>query len=179
MAPIAEVDLSKVRTVPIERRPNKVAAAEFASPPGRDRSFSAFLKSLPDVLVARDFLRVVNAIAGGPQKRARGGGDARRAHREDGTRTAPHRPDESRRDHPPRDERLGRDPRLRDRSLRRDIGGRGAWSGRRHFRDGGRNRPRHERGVRDRHEERLGDGRSAGARARGGSRSPIPICRCC
>ncbi|HMF87221.1 MAG TPA: hypothetical protein VK575_04020 [Gemmatimonadaceae bacterium] len=63
MAPIAEVDLSKVRTVPIERRPNKVVAAEFASPPGRDRSFSAFLKSLPDVLVARDFLSVVNAIA--------------------------------------------------------------------------------------------------------------------
>jgi hypothetical protein len=29
----------------------------------RDRSFAAFLKSLPDVLVARDFLRVVNAIA--------------------------------------------------------------------------------------------------------------------
>jgi hypothetical protein len=55
--------LSKVRTVPIERRPNKVAAAEFASPPGRDRSFAAFLKSLPDVLVARDFLSVVNAIA--------------------------------------------------------------------------------------------------------------------
>jgi hypothetical protein len=40
-----------------------VAAAEFASPPGKDRSFSAFLKSLPDVLVARDFLRVVDAVA--------------------------------------------------------------------------------------------------------------------
>jgi hypothetical protein len=63
VTPIAEVDLSKVRTVPIERRPNKVIAAEFAGPPGRDRSFSAFLKSLPDVLVARDFLSVVNAIA--------------------------------------------------------------------------------------------------------------------
>ena len=55
--------MSKVRTVPIERRPNKVAAAEFASPPGRDRSFAGFLKSLPDVLVARDFLSVVSAIA--------------------------------------------------------------------------------------------------------------------
>ncbi|MEP6857465.1 MAG: hypothetical protein ABI994_03695 [Gemmatimonadales bacterium] len=40
-----------------------MAAAEFASRPGKDRSFSAFLKSLPDVLVARDFLRVVSAIA--------------------------------------------------------------------------------------------------------------------
>jgi len=45
-----------------------VAAAEFASPPGKDRSFSAFLKSLPDVLVARDFLRVVNAIASAAKK---------------------------------------------------------------------------------------------------------------
>jgi len=61
-----------VRTVPIERRPNKVAAAEFASPPPgdrRERSFSAFLKSLPDVLVARDFLRVVNAIAAAAKAR--------------------------------------------------------------------------------------------------------------
>ena len=40
-----------------------MVAAEFASLPGRERSFSAFLKSLPDVLVARDFLRVVSAIA--------------------------------------------------------------------------------------------------------------------
>jgi hypothetical protein len=40
-----------------------VAAAEFASPPGKDRSFAAFVKSLPDVLVARDFRLVVDAIA--------------------------------------------------------------------------------------------------------------------
>ena len=55
-----------MRTVPIERRPNKVAAAEFASPPPvdrRDRSFGAFLRSLPDVLVARDFLHVIAAVA--------------------------------------------------------------------------------------------------------------------
>ena len=45
-----------------------MAAAEFASPPGKDRSFSAFLKSLPDVLVARDFLRVVDAIASATKK---------------------------------------------------------------------------------------------------------------
>src|SRR5207237_6091935 len=70
--PPAEVDLSRVRTIPIERRPNKVAAAEFASPPPadrRERSFGAFLKSLPDVLVARDFLRVVNAIASAAKKK--------------------------------------------------------------------------------------------------------------
>ena len=58
-----EVDLRDVRTVPVERRPNKVSAAEFAHPPGADRSFRAFLDSLPDVLVARDFKLVVHAIA--------------------------------------------------------------------------------------------------------------------
>ncbi|HEX5832169.1 MAG TPA: hypothetical protein VFY16_14395 [Gemmatimonadaceae bacterium] len=57
-----EADLSRVRTVPIGRRPNKVRAEEFAAPPGADRSFGAFLRALPDVLVARDLLRVVDAI---------------------------------------------------------------------------------------------------------------------
>jgi hypothetical protein len=58
-----ETDLARVRTVPIAARPNKVRAEEFASPPGADRSFAAFLRALPDVLVARDFLRVADAIA--------------------------------------------------------------------------------------------------------------------
>ena len=66
----SEVDLSAVRTVPIERRPNKVRAEEFAVPPGNDRSFGAFLRSLPDVLVARDFLNVVDAIAAAAGERA-------------------------------------------------------------------------------------------------------------
>jgi hypothetical protein len=57
-----EADLAAVRTIPIARRPNKVRAEEFASPPGRDRSFDGFLRSLPDVLVAKDFLAVVDAI---------------------------------------------------------------------------------------------------------------------
>ncbi len=52
-----------MRTVPIARRPNKVRAEEVATPPGDDRSFGAFLHALPDVLVARDFRRVVTAIA--------------------------------------------------------------------------------------------------------------------
>ena len=60
---IPEADLSRLRTVPIARRPNKVAAGEFAHPPGPDRSFKAFLDALPDILVARDFRRVVAAVA--------------------------------------------------------------------------------------------------------------------
>ncbi len=58
-----ETNLSRVRTIPVASRPNKVRAEEFASPPGTDRSFAAFLNALPDVLVARDFIAVVDAIA--------------------------------------------------------------------------------------------------------------------
>lgn len=66
-----ESDLSAVRTVPIAGRGNKVRADEFAAPPGADQSFSAFLASLPDILVARDFVRVVDAIVAA--KRAKRG----------------------------------------------------------------------------------------------------------
>jgi len=66
---IPEADLSRLRTVPIARRPNKVMAGEFAHPPGTDRSFKAFLSALPDILVAKDFRRVVSAVANA----ARGG----------------------------------------------------------------------------------------------------------
>jgi hypothetical protein len=51
-----------VRTIPVAVRPNKVSAGDFAQPPGADRSFAAFLRALPDVLVARDFRAVVAAI---------------------------------------------------------------------------------------------------------------------
>lgn len=57
-----EADLSKVRTIPVAGRPNKVSAGEFAAPPQADRSFAAFVRSLPDVLKAADFRRVVDAV---------------------------------------------------------------------------------------------------------------------
>ncbi|MDQ8153709.1 MAG: hypothetical protein P3B98_03515 [Gemmatimonadota bacterium] len=59
-----EADLSKVRTIPVAGRPNKVTASEFATPPKGDRSFRAFVQSLPDVLKAADFRRVVDAVVG-------------------------------------------------------------------------------------------------------------------
>ena len=62
------MDLAAIRTVPVSRRPNKVSAAEFAHPPGDDRSFHAFLESLPDVLVARDFRAVIDALAGAARR---------------------------------------------------------------------------------------------------------------
>jgi hypothetical protein len=61
-SPVPEADLSAVRTVPVELRPNRVRTDEFAIPPGADRSFAAFLSSLPDVLVAGDFRAVVAAF---------------------------------------------------------------------------------------------------------------------
>jgi hypothetical protein len=65
------VDLATVRTVPVAVRPNKVSARDFAQPPGADRSFRAFLHALPDVLVARDFRAVIDAVAAAARK-ARG-----------------------------------------------------------------------------------------------------------
>ncbi|MEX0891361.1 MAG: hypothetical protein WEB88_04265 [Gemmatimonadota bacterium] len=59
---VPEIDLATVRTVPVSGRPNKVRARDFARPPGEDRSFHAFLESLPDLLQARSFLAVVDAL---------------------------------------------------------------------------------------------------------------------
>src|SRR6185437_2240105 len=67
-----EADLSAIRTVPIARRPNKVRAEEFAAPPvarAGERSFASFLDSLPDVLVARDFRRLIDAIVAAAGRR--------------------------------------------------------------------------------------------------------------
>ena len=58
-----EADLSRIRTVPVANRPNKVETSLIATPPDLDRSFSAFLASLPDVLAARDLRAVIDAVA--------------------------------------------------------------------------------------------------------------------
>ncbi|HEY8468920.1 MAG TPA: hypothetical protein VIL18_04715 [Longimicrobiales bacterium] len=65
----AEADFSRIRTVPVAARANKVRAADLCRPPGTDRSFAAFLESLPDILEARSFRAVVDALAAA----ARGG----------------------------------------------------------------------------------------------------------
>lgn len=57
-----EIDPAQVRTVPVGLRPNKVAAEEFARPPGADRSLGGFLASLPHVLQAESFLAIRDAI---------------------------------------------------------------------------------------------------------------------
>ena len=58
-----EADLSRIRTVPVGERQNKVDPRLLASVPATDRSFTAFLSSLPDVLAARDLRLVIDAVA--------------------------------------------------------------------------------------------------------------------
>ncbi len=58
-----EADLSRVRTVPVAARRNKVDPSLLAAPPADDQSFQAFLDSLPDVLAARDLRAVVAGVA--------------------------------------------------------------------------------------------------------------------
>ncbi|HEX3276867.1 MAG TPA: hypothetical protein VHR43_18575 [Gemmatimonadales bacterium] len=58
-----EADLHRLTTVPVGDRPNKVDPRTLASPPGADRSFTAFFHSLPDVLAARDLRAVVAGLA--------------------------------------------------------------------------------------------------------------------
>lgn len=65
----AELDVTRIRTVPLAARANKVRAAEFARPAGPARSFRDFLDSLPDILQARSLLAVADAVAAA----ARGG----------------------------------------------------------------------------------------------------------
>jgi len=60
---VPEADLSRVRTVPVAARPSKVRAGDLARPPVPGAPFRAFLDSLPDVLEARSFRAIANAIA--------------------------------------------------------------------------------------------------------------------
>ncbi|HJR51249.1 MAG TPA: hypothetical protein VJ794_09110, partial [Gemmatimonadales bacterium] len=64
-----EADLGRVRTVPVATRRNKVEPSLLAAPPGGDRSFTAFLDSLPDVLAARDLRAVVAGVVRAARER--------------------------------------------------------------------------------------------------------------
>ena len=58
-----EPDLRRLTTVPVGGRRNKVDPSLLAAPPADDRTFSAFLRSLPDVLAARDLRSVIGGVA--------------------------------------------------------------------------------------------------------------------
>jgi len=71
MSGYREPDLTRLRTVAIGARPNKVDRSLLASPPGTDRSFRGFLDSLPHVLAA-DHLRTVAAAMASAKRAGRG-----------------------------------------------------------------------------------------------------------
>jgi hypothetical protein len=64
-----EPDLRRLTTVPVAGRHNKVDPSLLALPPGADRSFAAFLQSLPDVLGARDLRAVIAGVAAAARAR--------------------------------------------------------------------------------------------------------------
>ncbi len=63
MTDYREADFSRLKTVPIAARRNKVDPTLLAHPPGSDFGFRAFWNSLPDILAARDLRAVAAAIA--------------------------------------------------------------------------------------------------------------------
>ena len=62
-APPAPLDLARVRTVPLTRRPSKVAARALGKPVRRGLSMRAFVDGLPDILAAHDLRVAAGAIA--------------------------------------------------------------------------------------------------------------------
>ncbi len=71
MSGYREPDLTRLRTVAIGARPNKVDQSLLATVPGTERSFRGFLDSLPHVLAA-DHLRTVAAAIASAHRAGRG-----------------------------------------------------------------------------------------------------------
>lgn len=63
MTDYREADVSRLKTVPIAQRPNKVDLSLLAHPPGGDRSFDAFWDALPNLLAAKDLRDVAHQVA--------------------------------------------------------------------------------------------------------------------
>jgi len=64
-----EADRTRVRTVPIALRANKLDPSLLAGVPGTDRRFGQFLASLPDVLAARDLRLVIDRLRAAEARR--------------------------------------------------------------------------------------------------------------
>lgn len=62
------VDLSKIKTYPLEKRRNKVNLKDFASKLDKGNSFDNFMDALPNILAAKDFKHIVKGIANARRK---------------------------------------------------------------------------------------------------------------
>jgi hypothetical protein len=70
MTDYREADFTRLKTVPIAQRPNKVDPSLLAHPPRGDRSFAAFWDALPAILAAQDLRYVVDRIVAATGRRA-------------------------------------------------------------------------------------------------------------
>src|SRR5881296_1182461 len=70
MTEYREADFSRLKTVPIAQRSNKVDPSLLAHPRGRDTSFAAFWTSLPDILAAKDLRYVAAQLTQAAARRA-------------------------------------------------------------------------------------------------------------
>jgi hypothetical protein len=69
MTEYREADFSRLKTVPVSKRTNKVDASLLAHPPGDGRSFADFWGALPSILAAQDLRYVVDQIAAAAGRR--------------------------------------------------------------------------------------------------------------
>jgi hypothetical protein len=70
MTDYREADFSRLKTVPIAKRQNKVDASLLAKPPlTSDRSFTAFVEALPSILAAQDLRYVVDQMVAAAGRR--------------------------------------------------------------------------------------------------------------
>lgn len=56
------IDLSKVKTVPLTRRPSKVAIGSFAAPLKKNPTFEGFLDTIPSILIGKNIKYLVSLI---------------------------------------------------------------------------------------------------------------------
>ena len=64
-----DIDLAKLKTYPIDRRKSKIKHQDFAKAPSKERSFSDFIDSLPNILTGESFRKVVDAIVSARKKK--------------------------------------------------------------------------------------------------------------
>ena len=60
--PLKPIDMSSIKTYPLESRINKVSVRDFATLPESEIDLSPFLASLPNILKGQDFLALVDDI---------------------------------------------------------------------------------------------------------------------
>jgi len=69
MTKIVPIDLTKLKTYPLDSRTSKVSVADFATPWQQGADFATFLDSLPAILAADDLKAVIATVAAAARER--------------------------------------------------------------------------------------------------------------